>query len=174
MQGYLRIKQGILIIFGISFTSLLLFEFFVPWFLRAFPLMCYNQIGQHCVAPTGWFNLESLFVFTLQLLVFVFLLFSFSLVGGFLILLLYFLFLSIYLFVVSYQKKIVETVPAGNEMKWSPLGTISEIWLTTSLSLCTLLLNTVLDLQLGLRSLNMIEHLMLIFLVGLLQHFCLI
>ena len=105
MKEYLRIKQGIQKIFRILFTSLLLFRLFVPWFLRGFSLMCYNQIGQQCVAPMGWSNLERLLVVTLQILVFVFLQFSFSLVGGFLVLLLYFFFLSIYLFVVSYKKK---------------------------------------------------------------------
>ena len=53
-------------------------------------------------------RVEFIDVCTLQLLVFVFLLFSFTLVGGCLMLLLYFLFLSIYLFVVSYKKKMVK------------------------------------------------------------------
>ena len=100
MLGFLRR------IFGIPFTSLLLFGLFVPWFLRAFPLMCYNQNGQQCVVQTGWSSQKSLFVvFIVQFLVFSFYCcLVLSLVGGFLILLLYFFILSIYLFVVSYQK----------------------------------------------------------------------
>ena len=107
MLGFLRIKLGIQRIFGIPFTSLLLFRLFVPWFLRAFPLMCYNQIGQQCVVPTGWSSQKSLFVvFVVQFLVFSFYCccLVLSLVGGFFILLLYFFILLIYLFVVSYQK----------------------------------------------------------------------
>ena len=78
MLGYLRIKLRIQRIYGIPFTSLLLFRLFVLWFLRAFPLTCYNQIGQQYVAPTGWSSQESLFiVFTLQRLVLLLLLFSF-------------------------------------------------------------------------------------------------
>ena len=50
MLRFLRIKLGIQRIYGIPFTSFLLFGLFAPRFLRVFPLMCCNQIGQQCVA----------------------------------------------------------------------------------------------------------------------------
>ena len=105
MLGYLRIKLGIQRIYGIPFTSLLLFGFFVPWLLRAFPLMCYNQIGQQCSSNGMVQPRELVRSFYIVALVFYSCCLVFSLVGGFLILLLYFLFLSIYLFAISYQNK---------------------------------------------------------------------
>ena len=77
MRGFFKIKQGIQRIFGTLFISLFLFGLFVPRFLRGFPLTCYNLIGQRCVIPMDWSNLESLFVFSLYFPVFVLLQFSF-------------------------------------------------------------------------------------------------
>ena len=92
-KDFFWIKQGIQRIFGILFVSQLLFGLFVLRFLRGFPLTCYNLIGQQCVIPMGWSN-QSVCLF---FLIFDSLQFCFSLVGGFLILLLYFIFINIFL-----------------------------------------------------------------------------
>ena len=98
MSRYLRTKLGIQRIFGILFISLLLFGFFVPWFLRAYPLTCYNQIGQQCVVPTGRSSQGKLFVvFLVQCLVIFLCCLVSSLVGGLLILLLFFFSINIYM-----------------------------------------------------------------------------
>ena len=79
MQGFFRIKQGIQGIFGILFVFWLLYGLFVLRFLRGYLLTCYNLIGQRCVnRPFAY----SLVVF----LIFDYLQSCFSLVGGFLIL----------------------------------------------------------------------------------------
>ena len=102
MQGFSRTKQGILSIFGILFVFLPLFGLFVLRFLKGFLLICYNLIGQRRVTRV------STFLF-LHFLIFDFLQSCFSLMGGFLILLLYLLFINIFLcrFLSKKKKKIL-------------------------------------------------------------------
>ena len=141
MLGYLRTKLGIQKIYGIPFTSQLLFGLIVLWILRAFPLTCYKQIDQQCVVPMGWSSQESLFVvFSVVSCSFI-VLFSFIFGGriphpSFVLLI-----LSIYIFVVSYQKN---TNKVGSKEKVSSQRTskcLTTIFLQAFFSNVTLYQN---------------------------------
>ena len=117
MLGFFRTRQGLQKFFGIPFTFLLLFRPLTLQLLRAFPLMWFNLIHYQCIVLRVWVSKERLlFVFTIWFKVYhkclgllstlEVLFVQFLFVGGFLILLLYFLLhILIYYIVVSNIKK---------------------------------------------------------------------